>query len=178
MAARKKAKKTKAKRKTTTTRKKTSVRTKRTPVKRKTKAKKTTTKATKRNTTKRTTAKRATSKMSAVKTVKAGPIGKVSKAYTKGQLMTTLSERTGLTKKDVSNVIEQLGIVIEAHVKPGSAGQFSIPGLMKMKVKRTPAKKARKGVNPFTGEPCTFKAKPASRKVRILPLKNLKEMAL
>jgi DNA-binding protein HU-beta len=53
-------------------------------------------------------------------------------------------------------------------------GLFTLPGLLKLKVVKKPATKAREGVNPFTGEKMTFKAKPASKKVRAMPLKNLK----
>ena len=51
---------------------------------------------------------------------------------------------------------------------------MGLPGLVKLKVVKKPATKARQGTNPFTGEPMTFKAKPASKKVRVMPLKNLK----
>ena len=61
-------------------------------------------------------------------------------------------------------------------MKKRGPNAFSWPGIMKMKVVMKPARKARKGINPFTGEPTVFKAKPASRKVKILPLKQLKEM--
>jgi len=55
-------------------------------------------------------------------------------------------------------------------------GLFTLPGLLKLKVVKKPATKAREGINPFTGEKMMFKAKPASRKVRALPLKSLKSM--
>ena len=57
-----------------------------------------------------------------------------------------------------------------------SHGVFAVPGLVKLKIVKKPATKARKGINPFTQEPMTFKAKPASKKVKALVLKNLKEM--
>ena len=62
-------------------------------------------------------------------------------------------------------------------MKKGAAGEFTVPGLMKLQVKSKPATKARKGVNPFTGEEMMFKAKPARRTVKVRPLKKLKEMA-
>ena len=62
-------------------------------------------------------------------------------------------------------------------MKKGAAGEFTVPGLMKLMVKSKPATKARKGVNPFTGEEMMFKAKPARRTVKVRPLKKLKEMA-
>ena len=92
--------------------------------------------------------------------------------------MGTLSERTGLSKKEVSEVLTQLTLVVEGHLKKGGPGKFTMPGMLKMSVKSVPAKKARKGINPFTGEPTTFKAKPASRKVKVTALKALKEMVV
>lgn len=160
MAARKKAKKatakprTKAKAKT----KKKAVRSKKTATRVKVK----TTKA---------------KKKAAAKTAPKS-LGKVSDPFTKTELLTTLAERTGLQKKEVSSVIEELGAVIEGHLKKSGPGQFTLPGMIKMVVKKTPARKARKGINPFTGEPTIFKAKPASRKVKITALKKVKEMAL
>jgi len=67
-------------------------------------------------------------------------------------------------------------MLIARHLKKGGAGQFTIPGLMKWEVKRKPAKKARRGINPFTGEEMMFKAKPARNVVKVRPLKKLKEM--
>ena len=103
-------------------------------------------------------------------------LGKVSKPFTKGELLTTIAERTGLQRKEVSSILEELVAIIEAHLKKGGPEQFTLPGVLKMTVKKSPAKKARKGINPFTGEPTVFKAKPASRKVKIAALKKLKEM--
>jgi nucleoid DNA-binding protein len=128
-------------------------------------AKKTTKKAVKTTTTKKTTAK------------KAAPTTAVKAAWTKSELMTHLADRTGLSKKDVATVMEELGIVMQRHLKKGAAGQFTIPGLVKCVVKRKPATKARKGTNPFTGEAMTFKAKPARNVVKVRPLKRVKEMA-
>jgi nucleoid DNA-binding protein len=69
-----------------------------------------------------------------------------------------------------------LAIIIERHIKTRAPGKFILPGLIKVQVKRKPATKARKGINPFTGEMTTFKAKPARRVVKVTPLKKLKEM--
>ncbi len=71
-------------------------------------------------------------------------------------------------------MFDSLGTVIKKSLK--SQSMFTLTGLAKMKVVKKPATKAREGVNPFTGEKMTFKAKPASKKVRIMPLKNLKGM--
>jgi nucleoid DNA-binding protein len=122
----------------------------------------------KKATTKKSTAKKA----AATKRVKA-----VREPMTKTALYSTIAENTGLSKKEVSSVFDELKDVIEGHVKKGSAQMFTLPGLMKVKVIRKPATKARKGINPFTGEETVFKAKPARNVVKVLPLKALKDMA-
>ena len=101
----------------------------------------------------------------------------IKEPFTKTQLITELAEQTELTKKQVGSVLDSLSEVIEGHIKRNAAGVFTLPGLLKMKVVRKPATKARKGINPFTGEPTVFKAKPARNVVKILPLKAAKEMA-
>jgi nucleoid DNA-binding protein len=101
----------------------------------------------------------------------------IKEPMTKTQLITTIAEETELTKKQVGAVMDSLSELIEGHVKRNAAGVFTLPGLLKMKVVRKPATKARKGINPFTGEPTVFKAKPARNVVKIQPLKAVKEMA-
>ncbi len=100
----------------------------------------------------------------------------VKAPMSKSAIMDEIGQNTGLTRKQVSSVFEQLNAVMERHIKKGGVGQFTLPGIMKVEVKRKPATKARKGVNPFTGEETTFKAKPARNVVRIRPLKKLKDM--
>ncbi len=97
-----------------------------------------------------------------------------SKPPTKSEVYSTISQKTGLTKRDVAAVFDELGVVIQRSLKKHK--EFKMPGLCKMVVKRKPATKARKGRNPFTGEEIMIKAKPASKTVRIRPLKDLKEM--
>lgn len=96
------------------------------------------------------------------------------KPPTKGEIFTTLSDKTDLSKKDIALVFNELQPIIKKSLR--SNGMFTLPGLCKMTVKRKPATKSRPGVNPFTGEKIQIKAKPASKAVRIRPLKNLKEM--
>jgi nucleoid DNA-binding protein len=95
---------------------------------------------------------------------------------TKTAMLEQIAVNTGLTKKQASSVFDELTTLIESHVKKGAVGQFTFPGLMKIEVRHKPATKARKGINPFTGEETTFKAKPARNVVKIRPLKKLKEM--
>ena len=91
--------------------------------------------------------------------------------------MAELAENTGLSKRDVAAVLDELGVLINRHIKKRAVGQFTIPGLMKIKTVRKPATRARKGINPFTKEETVFKAKPATTVVKVQPLKSLKDMA-
>lgn len=126
--------------------------------------------ATKKKAKKKTAKKKtAAKKAPAVKTIK--------EPMTKSALYATIAERTDLQKKQVAAVFEELAGIINGHVKRNGAGVFTLPGLLKIKVVRKPATKARKGINPFTGEPTIFKAKPARNVVKAQPLKALKDMA-
>ena len=98
--------------------------------------------------------------------------------YTKTDILNRISEVTELNRKDVAAVFAELENIIEAHIKKRAVGEFTLPGLMKVVTVKKPAVKARKGINPFTGEETMFKAKPASVAVKIRPLKKLKEMAM
>lgn len=99
------------------------------------------------------------------------------KPFSKSELITTLSGRTGVGRKQVQQVLDSLQEIIQVHLNKQGPETFIWPGIAKIQVVKKPATKARKGINPFTGEEMVFKAKPASRKVKIRPLKKLKEMA-
>ena len=99
-----------------------------------------------------------------------------SKPMTKTEILTALAEGTGLSKKDVASVFDELGTLIGKGLGKRGPGVFNVPGLMKVKVIRKPATKARKGINPFTKEETIFKAKPARNVVKVQPLKALKDM--
>jgi len=103
----------------------------------------------------------------------------IKDAFTKTQLYAHISEETGLARKEVAKVFDSLGDVINGHVKSRGAGEFKVPGLLKIKVNKKPATKARKNVpNPFRpGELMDVAAKPARKVVKVLPLKALKDMA-
>ena len=101
-------------------------------------------------------------------------MAKKNAAPTKSEVLTQIAKDTGLSRKQVGEVFESLNGVVKKSLK--GAGLFTLPGLLKMKVVKKPATKAREGVNPFTGEKMMFKAKPASKKVKVLPLKSLKAM--
>jgi nucleoid DNA-binding protein len=121
-------------------------------------------------------AKKTVRKAKAKKTTPTQATTAVKKAMTKSVIMAEVAENTGLTKKQVSSVFDELTILIERHIKPRGPKQFILPGLLKIEVKRKPATKARKGINPFTGEEMMFKAKPARDIVKIRPLKKVKDM--
>lgn len=102
----------------------------------------------------------------------------VKKAPTKAQTYSFIAEETGLTRSDVDSVFAAMNTLIKKNLnKRTGPGHFTVPGLMKIKVIRKPATKARKGINPFTGEEAIFKAKPARNVVKVLALKGLKDMA-
>ena len=99
-----------------------------------------------------------------------------AKAHTKSEIFSCIAEGAGISKKQVSAVFDGLSTLIKKDLGTRGPGTFTVPGLMKISVTKKPATKARKGINPFTGEETTFKAKPARNVVKIRPLKNLKDM--
>jgi len=125
---------------------------------------------------KKTSAKKTTKKMPAKKPVPARKMTAVKKPMSKSAIIAELTQNTELNKKQVSSVLDELAILIERHIKKRAPGKFTLPGLMKIEVKKKPATKKREGRNPRTGEKMIIKAKPAHRVVRIKPLKRVKDM--
>lgn len=99
-----------------------------------------------------------------------------AKPATKADVYNTLSEKTGLNKKEIASVFTAMGDLIAKELGKKGPGLFIIPGLLKLKVVRKPATKAKQGINPFTKEPMTIKAKPARNVVKAVPLKTLKDL--
>ncbi|MDX1966638.1 MAG: HU family DNA-binding protein [Planctomycetaceae bacterium] len=100
-----------------------------------------------------------------------------AKPMTKSEIYAALAESTGLTRKDIAKVFEELSALVAKNLGKKGPGQFSLPGLAKMRAIRKPATKATTKANPFKpGEMMTVKAKAARTDVRIRPIKNLKEM--
>jgi nucleoid DNA-binding protein len=104
----------------------------------------------------------------------------IQKKFTKTEILNEIATNTNLSKKEVSSVLDELSIVIERHIKKRAVGEFTLPGLLKIKSVVRPARPARKGVpNPFKpGELMDIPRKPATTRVKVLPLKKLKEFAL
>ena len=100
-------------------------------------------------------------------------MAKKNAAPTKSEILASISKETDLTKKQVGAVFDSLSSSIKKSLRAN--GLFTMPGLLKMRVVKKPVTKAREGINPFNGEKMMFKAKPASKKVRIAALKTLKE---
>jgi nucleoid DNA-binding protein len=101
-------------------------------------------------------------------------MAKKNGAPTKSAVVAQICQDAELSRKQVAAVFESLNGIIKKSLR--SNGTFTLPGLLKMKVVKKPATKAREGINPFTKEKMMFKAKPASKKVRLLPLKSLKAL--
>lgn len=127
--------------------------------------------------TKRAAAKKAAPRKTTQMTKKTQRPLKVTEPLKKSELYTHLAECAELSRREIGTIFEVLAEVIHCHLKKGGPGEFTVPGLMKCKVTRKPATKARKGINPFTGEPTVFKAKPARNVIKVRPLKKMKEMA-
>ncbi|MEE2971524.1 MAG: HU family DNA-binding protein [Planctomycetota bacterium] len=121
--------------------------------------------AAKKKTTRKTTAKKTATKA-------APKIRGSAEPRTKSQIFNTIAEATDMSRKEITNVFSALESMIVADLKKGTA--VKLMG-MKMTVKKKPATKARKGVNPFTGEEMMFKAKPASKAVKVRALKTLND---
>ncbi len=96
------------------------------------------------------------------------------KPLTKSQFLNEVAEGAGLKRKDIANVLIAMTTLAKKELK--SKGLLQIPGFVKIKVVKKPATKQRQGINPFTKEEITIKAKPASKAVRVRPVKALKEL--
>ncbi|MCI0507745.1 MAG: HU family DNA-binding protein [Gammaproteobacteria bacterium] len=115
------------------------------------------------------------------KAKKAAPVAKtIKEKFTKTQMLNQIAEETALSRKQVSSVFDSLESIINGHIKKTGCGEFTLPGLLKIKTRKIPARKAKKNVpNPFRpGEFMDVAAKPATTRVKILPLKKVKDMAL
>merc|ERR1712227_544667 len=110
--------------------------------------------------------------MGASKAMKAAAMK--SGAMTASGAYASVAETTGLKAKDVKGAVEGLLAVAAEQLKKN--GSFKVAGVLNLKLKSKPAQPARKGVNPFTKEPCVFKARPASKTVKGFPMKKLKQM--
>ena len=134
----------------------------------------TATRSKKKTTKKRTTARATAASAAAHKPARI--VAAKDKPRTKSEVLNILADQANIYKKEVAAVFEGMQKMIAVDLKKGNAGVFNVPGMMKVTVQRKPATKARKGINPFTGEETMFKAKPARNVVKVRPLKALKDL--
>merc|ERR1712146_39765 len=99
---------------------------------------------------------------------------KAGSAMTASGAYSAVAESAGLKPKDAKGAVE--GVMTLAAEQMKKSGSFKLAGMLNLKLKVRPATPARKGVNPFTKEPCVFKAKPTSKTVKAIPMKKLKGM--
>jgi nucleoid DNA-binding protein len=115
-------------------------------------------------------------KVAAKPAASAKPAPAITAKMTKSAILNELAERTELSRKQVDSVLTELEVLIERHIKKKGIGEFTLPGLMKIRAVKRPATKKRTGRNPATGEEIVIAAKPATIRVRVAALKRLKEM--
>ena len=120
--------------------------------------------------------KPAAAKPAAKPAASAKPAPAITAKMTKSAILNELAERTELSRKQVDSVLTELEVLIERHIKKKGIGEFTLPGLMKIRAVKRPATKKRTGRNPATGEEIVIAAKPATIRVRVAALKRLKEM--
>ncbi len=136
----------------------------------------------KKSTARKTTARKSTARKTTARrstTAKKAPSFKIptaGKTRTKSEVFSIIADNTGLTRKQVSEVFDVTKQIIAKDLKKSGPEVVNLGGMMKVTVQRKPATRARKGINPFTGEPTVFKAKPARNVVKIRPLKAIKEL--
>ncbi|HKU39088.1 MAG TPA: HU family DNA-binding protein [Polyangiales bacterium] len=99
------------------------------------------------------------------------------KRMSKAQIITELSDKTGVGKKEVQSLLNELLTLVERELSDNGPGEFVVPDLVKLKVKVIPAKPAHTGLDPFTKQEREFPAKPASRKIKAAPAARLKKIA-
>ena len=122
--------------------------------------------------------KKATSKKAAPKTAAKPAAPKpIKEPLGKSGLVAHIADTSGVASRDVRAVLASLENAIAGSVSKKGAGSFTLPGMLKITAVNVPAKPKRKGINPFTKEEQWFAAKPASVKLKVRPLKKLKDAA-
>ncbi len=112
------------------------------------------------------------------KPVAATPLKPIKDTFTKASLTIHLAERSGMEPKAAKALLAALEETVLASIHKKGAKEFTLPGLLKVVAQDVPAKKKRFGKDPFSGEDKWFAAKPASVRLKVRPLKKLKDAAL
>jgi|SRR5208283_1421947 len=103
----------------------------------------------------------------------------VKETYTKAALVNLIAEQNDIPRKTAVGVYNTLESVFLGSVHPRGVGEFTLPGLLKVTLRKVPARKAGTLVrNPATGEMIKAAAKPAGVRVKIRPLSKLKTAAV
>ena len=102
----------------------------------------------------------------------------IKEALGKAGLVEYIVTSTEVAAKDVRAVLGALEHAIAGSVHKNGFGSFVLPGLLKISAVKVPAKPKRKGINPFTKVEQWFAAKPATTKLKVRPLKRLKDAAV
>lgn len=98
-----------------------------------------------------------------------------NKRMNKSEFVASLAEKSGLDKKQASLALDTINTMVAQQLGKHGPGEVLIPGLLKMNVVEKPATHQHEGINPFTKEPMTFKAKAARKVIKVRPLKALKD---
>ena len=130
--------------------------------------------APKKSVAKKSPAKKTVTKKAAMPASKTTAI---TERYSKTDIVNELAINSGLNRKQIGIVLDELSLLVRRHVKKRAVGEFVLAGLVKITTIKKPAKKAREGINPFTGKETVFKAQPATNAVKVFALKGLKDMA-
>jgi nucleoid DNA-binding protein len=108
----------------------------------------------------------------------ASTIRPIKEKLTKSALLNLISEKTDLTRKQVGEVLSALEDVMHGAIHPNGFGEFTLPGILKIYLRKVPARKAGTLIrNPANGEMIKAAAKPASVRVKVRALSKLKEAA-
>jgi nucleoid DNA-binding protein len=103
----------------------------------------------------------------------------VKEGLTKSGLVNLIAEKNGLTRNAAKGVLETIEGVMMGSIHPRGVGEFTLPGMLKISLRKVPARKAGTMIrNPSTGEMVPGAAKPASVRVKIRPLAKLKSAAM
>lgn len=93
----------------------------------------------------------------------------------KSQFVASLAEQSGLDKKQAASALDTMNTMVAQQLGKHGPGEILIPGLLKLSIVEKPATPKHEGINPFTKEPMTFKAKAARKVIKVRPLKALKD---
>jgi nucleoid DNA-binding protein len=98
-----------------------------------------------------------------------------NKRMSKSQFVTTLAEKSGLNKKQTTSALDTINAIVAQQLGKRGPGEVLIPGLLKLNIVDKPATRKHEGINPFTKEPMTYRAKAARKVIKVRALKALKD---